>query len=202
MKRVIAMTLIGLLVAPPASAGQKQGKPIDWQKAQKLKARNRDRPHGHGEPAHEGPPVVRGRGNPRDAQTHRPEAAGRCRETAVQCRPRVARDLRHRRDVQQRAPTSVTGRHLRPRQEAGRTLGGGETDATRERTGDRGTSAQPRWAQHRDRGRCRSRRVTDHYGYRPIFPVLGVGHPQTASGEALAVCSQTDDSAVALVVYA
>ena len=38
MKRVIAMILIGLLVAPPASAGQKQGKPIDWQKAQKLKA--------------------------------------------------------------------------------------------------------------------------------------------------------------------
>jgi hypothetical protein len=37
MKRVIAMILIGLLVAPPASAGQKQGKPIDWQKAQTLK---------------------------------------------------------------------------------------------------------------------------------------------------------------------
>ncbi len=37
MKRVIATVLIGLLVAPPASAGQKPGKPIDWQKAQKLK---------------------------------------------------------------------------------------------------------------------------------------------------------------------
>ena len=37
MKRVIAMILIGLLVAPPASAGQKQGKPIDWQKAQTLR---------------------------------------------------------------------------------------------------------------------------------------------------------------------
>ena len=37
MKRLIAMILIGLLVAPPASAGQKQGKPIDWQKAQTLK---------------------------------------------------------------------------------------------------------------------------------------------------------------------
>jgi hypothetical protein len=37
MKRLIAMVLIGLLVAPPASAGQKQGKPIDWQKAQTLK---------------------------------------------------------------------------------------------------------------------------------------------------------------------
>ena len=37
MKRVIAMILIDLLVAPPASAGQKQGKPIDWQKAQTLK---------------------------------------------------------------------------------------------------------------------------------------------------------------------
>jgi hypothetical protein len=37
MKRAIATVLIGLLVAPPASAGQKQGKPIDWQKAQTLK---------------------------------------------------------------------------------------------------------------------------------------------------------------------
>ena len=37
MKSVIAMTLIGMLVAPTESAGQKQGKPIDWQKAQKLK---------------------------------------------------------------------------------------------------------------------------------------------------------------------
>jgi hypothetical protein len=38
MKRIIATILIGLLVAPPATAGQKSGKPIDWQKAQKLKA--------------------------------------------------------------------------------------------------------------------------------------------------------------------
>jgi hypothetical protein len=37
MKRITATILIGLLVAPPASAGQKQGKPIEWQKAQKLK---------------------------------------------------------------------------------------------------------------------------------------------------------------------
>jgi len=37
MKRVIAMILIGLLVAPPASAGQKPLKTIDWQKAQTLK---------------------------------------------------------------------------------------------------------------------------------------------------------------------
>jgi len=37
MKRIIAMILIGLLVAPPTSAGQKHGKPIDWQKVQKLK---------------------------------------------------------------------------------------------------------------------------------------------------------------------
>ena len=38
MKRVIAAILIGLLVAPPASAGDKPGKLIDWQKAQTLKA--------------------------------------------------------------------------------------------------------------------------------------------------------------------
>ena len=38
MKRGIAMVLVGLLVAPSASAGQKQGKPIDWQEAQKLKS--------------------------------------------------------------------------------------------------------------------------------------------------------------------
>ena len=37
MTRLIAMILISLLVAPPASAGQKQGKPIDWQKAQTLR---------------------------------------------------------------------------------------------------------------------------------------------------------------------
>jgi hypothetical protein len=37
MKRIIAMILIGLLAAPPASAGEKQGKPIDWQKTQTLK---------------------------------------------------------------------------------------------------------------------------------------------------------------------
>ena len=37
MKRLIAMILIGLLVAPPASAGQKQGEPIDWQRAQTLR---------------------------------------------------------------------------------------------------------------------------------------------------------------------
>jgi hypothetical protein len=37
MKRVIATVLIVLLIAPPAYAGQKQGKPIDWQKAQQLK---------------------------------------------------------------------------------------------------------------------------------------------------------------------
>lgn len=36
MQRTVAAILIGLLVAPPASAGQKQGKPIDWQEAQKL----------------------------------------------------------------------------------------------------------------------------------------------------------------------
>ena len=39
MKRIIATILICVLVAPPASAGQKQGKPIDWQKVQTLKAR-------------------------------------------------------------------------------------------------------------------------------------------------------------------
>ena len=38
MKRLIAMILICLLVAPPAYAGEKPGKPIDWQKAQTLKA--------------------------------------------------------------------------------------------------------------------------------------------------------------------
>jgi hypothetical protein len=38
MKRIITMVLIGLLVAPPASAGQTPGKPIEWQKARTLKA--------------------------------------------------------------------------------------------------------------------------------------------------------------------
>jgi hypothetical protein len=33
MKRIIATILSGLLVAPTAHAGQKQGNPIDWQKA-------------------------------------------------------------------------------------------------------------------------------------------------------------------------
>ena len=37
MRRILATILICLLVAPPASAGDKPGKPIDWQKAQKLK---------------------------------------------------------------------------------------------------------------------------------------------------------------------
>jgi hypothetical protein len=36
MKRVMAMILITLLVVPPASASEKPGKPIDWQKAQTL----------------------------------------------------------------------------------------------------------------------------------------------------------------------
>jgi hypothetical protein len=38
MKRVIAVVLTCLLVAPPASAGQKPVKPMDWQKVQKLDA--------------------------------------------------------------------------------------------------------------------------------------------------------------------
>ncbi len=38
MKRVIAAILTGLLVAPPAWAGQKPDNPIDWQKAATLKA--------------------------------------------------------------------------------------------------------------------------------------------------------------------
>lgn len=37
MKRPIATILIGLLVVPPASAGQKPGKPIDWQNVQTLR---------------------------------------------------------------------------------------------------------------------------------------------------------------------
>jgi len=38
MKRTVAVILISLLVAPPASAGQKPGKPIRWEKAQQLRA--------------------------------------------------------------------------------------------------------------------------------------------------------------------
>jgi hypothetical protein len=38
MKRVIAMLLIALLVAPPASAAQAPDKPIAWEKVQTLKA--------------------------------------------------------------------------------------------------------------------------------------------------------------------
>jgi len=38
MKRIIATVLICLLVAPPASAGQKANKPISWEQAKKLKA--------------------------------------------------------------------------------------------------------------------------------------------------------------------
>ena len=38
MKHIIAVVLIGLLAAPPAAAGQNAGKPIDWQRARKLKA--------------------------------------------------------------------------------------------------------------------------------------------------------------------
>jgi len=38
MKRIVAVILISLLVAPPASAGQKPGKPITWEKTQQLKA--------------------------------------------------------------------------------------------------------------------------------------------------------------------
>jgi hypothetical protein len=37
MRRILATILICLLVAPPASAGEKPGKRIEWQKAQKLK---------------------------------------------------------------------------------------------------------------------------------------------------------------------
>jgi hypothetical protein len=38
MKRIIALILIVLLVAPPVSARQKPGKPINWQDVQTLKA--------------------------------------------------------------------------------------------------------------------------------------------------------------------
>ena len=37
MKRIIATVLIVLLVVPPASAGQRSGKPLDWQIAQTLR---------------------------------------------------------------------------------------------------------------------------------------------------------------------
>jgi hypothetical protein len=38
MKRIVALILISLLVAPPASADQSPPKPITWEKAQKLTA--------------------------------------------------------------------------------------------------------------------------------------------------------------------
>lgn len=38
MRRMVALVLIGALIAPPALAGPTQGKPISWQKAQTLKA--------------------------------------------------------------------------------------------------------------------------------------------------------------------
>ena len=38
MKRIVALILAGLLVAPPASADQKPPKPLTWEKAQKLRA--------------------------------------------------------------------------------------------------------------------------------------------------------------------
>ena len=38
IKRIIATILVTLLVAPPAFASEKPGKPIDWQKVQTLKA--------------------------------------------------------------------------------------------------------------------------------------------------------------------
>ena len=38
MTRIIAVILITLLVAPSASAGPRRGKPINWEKVQKLKA--------------------------------------------------------------------------------------------------------------------------------------------------------------------
>ena len=38
MRRIVAVILISLLVAPPALADQKPGKPITWKKAQQLKA--------------------------------------------------------------------------------------------------------------------------------------------------------------------
>ena len=37
MRGAVAVILIGLLVAPPVSAAQKLGKPIEWQKVQTLK---------------------------------------------------------------------------------------------------------------------------------------------------------------------
>ena len=38
MRRIVAVVLITLLVAPPALADQKQGKPISWEKAKKIGA--------------------------------------------------------------------------------------------------------------------------------------------------------------------
>ena len=38
MKRIVALVLIGALIAPPALARPTEGKPISWQKAQTLKA--------------------------------------------------------------------------------------------------------------------------------------------------------------------
>jgi hypothetical protein len=38
MKRIVVVILIGLLVAPPAWADQKPGKPISWEKVTRLKA--------------------------------------------------------------------------------------------------------------------------------------------------------------------
>jgi len=38
MKRIVAVILISLLVAPPASAGQKPAKPLDWEKLKGLRA--------------------------------------------------------------------------------------------------------------------------------------------------------------------
>jgi hypothetical protein len=38
MRRIVAIILVGLLVAPPASAAQKAGRPISWEEARRLKA--------------------------------------------------------------------------------------------------------------------------------------------------------------------
>jgi len=38
MRRVVALVLIGALIAPSVSAAQAEGKPISWQEAKKLKA--------------------------------------------------------------------------------------------------------------------------------------------------------------------
>src|SRR5512139_3246939 len=37
MRRIVALVLVGVFVAPPVSAGQAPGKPIAWEKAQRLK---------------------------------------------------------------------------------------------------------------------------------------------------------------------